>query len=110
MHEEKIMKLNQIDEVILVINAGSSSIKFSLFLSSLTLIYRGEIECIFDAPQITVSNAKQVQIVKESILSSGYESALSYLFEWIAQLPADYLIKAVGHRVVHGGNFLIIRS
>ncbi|KTC79525.1 Acetate kinase (Acetokinase) [Legionella cherrii] len=99
------MKLNQTDEVILVINAGSSSIKFSLFLSSLTLIYRGEIESIFDVPQITVSNAKQVQIVKKSILSSGYESALSYLFEWIAQLPTHYILKAVGHRVVHGGNF-----
>ncbi|CAM2761684.1 Acetate kinase (Acetokinase) [Legionella steigerwaltii] len=99
------MKLNQLDEVILVINAGSSSIKFSLFISSLTLIYHGEIESIFDNPQITVSNAKHEQIVKKSISSSGYESLLSYLFEWIAHLPTHYILKAVGHRVVHGGRF-----
>lgn len=99
------MKLNQFDETILVINAGSSSIKFSLFISSLTLIYHGEIESIFDNPQITISNEKHEQIAKESVSSSGYESALSYLFEWIGRLPTRYVLKAVGHRVVHGGRF-----
>ncbi len=99
------MKLNQFDEAILVINAGSSSIKFSLFISSLTLIYHGEIESIFDKPQITVSNEKHEQIARESISSLGYESALSYLFEWIGHLPTRYVLKAVGHRVVHGGRF-----
>ncbi|MCW8472168.1 acetate/propionate family kinase [Fluoribacter gormanii] len=99
------MKLKQFDEAILVINAGSSSIKFSLFISSLTLIYHGEIESILDNPKITVSNEKHEQVAKESISSPGYESALSYLFEWLKNLPTRYFLKAVGHRVVHGGHF-----
>ncbi|KTC90276.1 acetate/propionate family kinase [Fluoribacter dumoffii] len=99
------MKSNHANEVLLVINAGSSSIKFSLFISSLTLIYHGEIESIFDNPQITVSNAQQKQIVKKSIPSTGYDAALNYLFDWIQHLPSRYILKGVGHRVVHGGRF-----
>ncbi|WP_454783700.1 acetate/propionate family kinase [Legionella sp. WA2024007413] len=99
------MKSEQFDEAVLVINAGSSSIKFSLFISSLTIIYHGEIESIFKHPQITISNAQQEQIANTSISSPGYESALRFLFEWIKHLPTRYILKAVGHRVVHGGRF-----
>ncbi|MBI2786085.1 MAG: acetate/propionate family kinase, partial [Legionella longbeachae] len=73
--------------------------------SSLTLIYHGEIENIFDRPKIRISNVKQGQWVNETISSSGYEAALSYLFDWLEHLPKSYILKAVGHRVVHGGTF-----
>jgi acetate kinase len=94
------------DEVILVINAGSSSIKFSLFTSrTLTLIYHGEIESIPETPQLTVFNAKHIQILKQSIALLGYESVLHKLFDWLEHLPDRVTLKAVGHRVVHGGTY-----
>lgn len=93
------------DEVILVINAGSSSIKFSLFAcKTLTLIYHGAIENITEKPQMTILNAQHRQIVKHPIAAVGYEAGLNNLFEWLEKLP-DLTLKAVGHRVVHGGTY-----
>jgi acetate kinase len=106
LYEEKMMRLNNMDEAILVINAGSSSIKFSLFSCvALTLMYHGEVENILEMPELTVFNEHHNQIIKESISSPGYESALSTLFNWLEHLAIPFALKAVGHRVVHGGAY-----
>lgn len=96
------------NKVILVINAGSSSIKFSLFtLKALTLIYHGEIENISEKPQLTIYNKKHSQIAKQSISSAGYESALRKLFDWLLHLEEPITLHSVGHRVVHGGTYFL---
>ncbi|MFI4919656.1 MAG: acetate/propionate family kinase [Legionellales bacterium] len=106
MYAEKTLRLNNMDEVILIINAGSSSIKFSLFSHvALTLIYHGEVKHMIEKPELTVFNAQRSQIVKESIPAPGYESALSTLFNWLENAPGYFVLKAVGHRVVHGGTY-----
>ena len=48
------------DEVILVINSGSSSIKFSVFAyqQKLNLLYHGEIESISESPCLTIFQCK----------------------------------------------------
>jgi acetate kinase len=94
-------------EVILVINSGSSSIKFSIFScqKGLTLVYHGEIEGIFDTPCLTIFNASHVQIIKQDIASKGHEAGLKTLFNWFENLSNPMTLKAVGHRVVHGGMF-----
>ena len=124
MREEKTLESNNMEEMILVINAGSSSIKFSLFAgTALALMYHGEIESIAETPQqspqqsktqqvlthaqITIFNAEHQQILKQSIPSPGYESAFRQLFSWLESLPQQTTLKAVGHRVVHGGTFFI---
>jgi acetate kinase len=95
------------DEVILVINSGSSSIKFSLFVcqQELNLLYHGEIESIFKTPCLTIFNASHVQIVKQNISSNGHEAGLRAFFNWFGNLPDSMTLKAVGHRVVHGGKY-----
>lgn len=95
------------DNVILVINSGSSSIKFSLFIdrSDLHLLYHGEIEDILESPYITIFNTSHAQILKKHIPSKGNEAGLRTLFNWLEQLSDSLILKAVGHRVVHGGRF-----
>ena len=95
------------NEVILVINSGSSSIKFSIFVcqQKLNLLYHGEIESISDAPCLTIFNANHTQIVKQNISSKGTEAGLQAFFNWFEHLSDSMKLKAVGHRVVHGGTY-----
>ncbi|MFA6303179.1 MAG: acetate/propionate family kinase [Legionella sp.] len=91
--------------VLLVINSGSSSIKFSLysFTQELNLIYHGEIDDLFKSPYLTVFDAQHTAIVKQKIVSQGYEAGLKAFFDWFEQFADSMTLKAVGHRVVHGG-------
>ena len=94
------------NEVILVLNTGSSSIKFALFThTSMTLIYRGKIEAISENPQFIVLDSHHRQLLKEPIESSGYKPAVQHLFAWLDQLTERITLKTVGHRVVHGGTY-----
>lgn len=96
------------DEVILVINSGSSSIKFSLFSiyeARLDLLYHGQIEELYESPAIKIFNATHAQIVKQIIPAQGHEAGLKAFFNWFEHLSNPVTLKAVGHRVVHGGKF-----
>jgi acetate kinase len=94
----------------LVLNAGSSSIKFTIFdyrTGTLDVRYEGQIEGIGTSPHFLVANGAG-QPVHESRwanppLARGHAYALERLAAWLdPQLPEDGLI-GVGHRVVHGG-------
>lgn len=94
------------NKALLIINAGSSSIKFALYdNTSLEIIYHGEIESICENASIVILNEGQQQVMKQSISPSGYERALRVLFDWIKQLHERIELIAAGHRVVHGGSF-----
>ncbi len=94
-------------DVILVINSGSSSIKFAIFIDNneLKLLYHGEIESLFKAPILTILNAQEEQLIKQKIPSKGHEAGLRMFFDWLTHLSSPVTLKAVGHRVVHGGTF-----
>jgi acetate kinase len=62
------------NETILVINAGSSSIKFSL-------IFHGEIENVFSVPVLSIFDAKHKLIFKSSEIKSGYEPSIQAFFK-----------------------------
>ena len=93
------------NDVLLVINSGSSSIKFSLFTceKKLSILYHGAIEDLFDSPCFTVFDANHTQIIKQKSESQGHEVGLRALFDWFQQLSDSMTLTAVGHRVVHGG-------
>jgi acetate kinase len=107
------------NEAILVINSGSSSIKFSIFVNknnfviqknfdsqkSLDLLYHGIIDKIFDSPCLTIFNTDRIQILTQNISSTGHESGLRAIFAWLIGLDLPVTLTAVGHRVVHGGMF-----
>ncbi len=96
------------NKFILVINSGSSSIKFSLFTCSnqyLDLFYHGQIQDLYESPKISIFNSSHVQELNKSISGQGHEEGLKILFHWLEHLPHSITLQAVGHRVVHGGTF-----
>jgi acetate kinase len=93
---------------ILVLNAGSSSLKFALYnaAASLTETLRGEIENLDSTPHF-VAHDKAGLLLAERRWSPGeppeFGAVLAALLQFIDdQLHGDPLI-AVGHRVVMGG-------
>lgn len=96
-------------DAIVVLNAGSSSIKFSLFGlegESLDLVFRGQAEGIYTAPRFMAKDALGNQIAEKTWSQDqriGHEGALGHLVEFLRAHLEKYRPIAIGHRVVHGG-------
>jgi acetate kinase len=94
---------------ILVLNAGSSSIKFTLYDQSgerLKRRYDGQIEGIGTAPRFVAKDAGRAVVVDrrwEERGGDGHAEALEQLGGWLMPLLSDTRLAGVGHRVVHGG-------
>jgi acetate kinase len=93
---------------ILVLNAGSSSLKFSVFRDAqpLPLVLRGRVEALFSHPRFVAHDA-QGRILGEKQWDDaplGHSGAVEFLFQWGRSGPlAEHRVVAAGHRVVHGG-------
>jgi acetate kinase len=96
-------------DAIAVLNAGSSSFKFSLFADStrgLALVSRGQAEGLYTAPRFVAKDAAGAIIDEESWgdgVSLGHAGALDYLVSFLRKRLTDHRLVGVGHRVVHGG-------
>ncbi|MGB7920738.1 MAG: acetate/propionate family kinase [Desulfobacterales bacterium] len=96
-------------DAIVVLNAGSSSIKFSLFVErgeTLEPDVRGQIEGLYTEPRF-VAKAPDGTVKAEKSwpdgLKLGHDGALDHLVDHLrSELAGDRLI-GIGHRVVHGG-------
>jgi len=94
---------------IAVINAGSSSVKFSVFVESsadLRLQVRGQIEGLFTSPHFVAKDAAGAVIGEESWGEGqrlGHDGALDFLIEFMRAHGGGTTLAGVGHRVVHGG-------
>jgi acetate kinase len=97
-------------DAILVLNAGSSSIKFSLFADErdeLALVAGGQMAAIHTAPQFVARDASGGKVAEKrwpAQTKLGHEAALAHIVEWLKTTHGErYRLAAVGHRVVHGG-------
>jgi acetate kinase len=96
-------------EAIAVLNAGSSSIKFSLFVmcdSQAELVVRGQAEGIFTAPRFTAKDGEGAVVAQKSWPEGtklGHAGALEHLLGYIRSEFSGHRLLGVGHRVVHGG-------
>ena len=95
-------------DAIVVLNAGSSSIKFSLFLArgaELALDVRGQIEGLYTAPRFVAKGRDGAQRSEKSWppgTKLGHDAALRHLLDFLQTELADDRLVGVGHRVVHG--------
>ncbi len=97
-------------DAILVLNAGSSSIKFSLFSGAERpepdgVICEGGCEGIGDELQAQAKDQAGHLIVNERLSGeSSHERALSWLLDFLEKNFPEHSLLAVGHRIVHGGS------
>jgi acetate kinase len=95
-------------DALVVLNAGSSSIKFSLYAiegTTLALDVRGQIEGLTEKPQFVARNAAGAVVGQRAWAASTLDhiGATAYLLHFIEHDLARHRVAAVGHRVVHGG-------
>jgi acetate kinase len=96
-------------DAILVLNAGSSSIKFSLFLQQggeLAPRLSGLLEGLYTAPHFTAKDAQGASLGEKKWGEGarlGHDGAIAHLVEFLDAQRAGHRLVAVGHRVVHGG-------
>lgn len=93
------------NEVIAVLNAGSSSIKFALYESGFSLLFRGQVEQIGLSPRLRVVDVDGTQIEERSWPTQGFDhrAATREILQMTVALKQGAPVAGVGHRVVHGG-------
>ncbi len=91
---------------VLVLNAGSSSIKFELFGvhdGAPVSRFTGQVEGIGAAPRFTAKDASGARVAERRWDGGGapanHRGALGVIIDWLG----DRRVAAIGHRVVHGG-------
>ncbi len=97
--------------ILLVLNAGSSSIKFAGFgigaEGGLEPAWRGELDGIGARPRFVARDASGAVLVAREVDSRtgalDHEEALATILAWIDARTAGAVLVAAGHRVVHGG-------
>ena len=94
----------------LVLNAGSSSLKFCVFKRPETLQWqldaKGQIEGIGTAPRLSVKDGAGTRIADDRLdatVSDG-SKAVDALAAWLHAKYHGGKVLGVGHRVVHGGS------
>ena len=96
-------------DAIVVVNAGSSSLKFSLFMvraSDLALDVRGQIEGLYTAPKFVAKDPSDQTVAARSWgegVKLGHDGAVDHLSGFLQEQLGDDRLVAMGHRVVHGG-------
>ena len=96
-------------DAILVLNAGSSSLKFSAFgaeRGGREVLARGQVEGIGTAPHFILRSSRG-ETIEEQTPPGGaafdHEHALGVVLERLRERFGGTRLVAVGHRVVHGG-------
>jgi len=96
-------------DAIVVVNAGSSTVKFSLFrvrAGDLALEVRGQVEGLSGSPRFVAKDSAGQTVAERSWgegVTLGHEAAVQHVREFLRTHLADEALLGVGHRVVHGG-------
>ena len=96
-------------DTILVVNAGSSSLKFQAFEVSapeqLTCVVKGQLDGIGTRPRLRAGKSDGQHLIDQNYDATQVKdlpAAIGTAGDWLRTLPGLNLV-AVGHRVVHGG-------
>ena len=93
---------------LLILNAGSSSLKFALYqagsANDLRVLHRGVIEEIGRDARFRMLHAPEADgLLDQTVPAADHEQALRHLLDWLDTRHPDLSLRAAGHRVVHGG-------
>lgn len=95
---------------LLVLNAGSSSLKFQVFdlkERALAMVLRGQIEGIPRSPRLVVKDSSGAPATSRQLSDAegrDHAACMVFLASWLRREgAAGFRLAAVGHRVSHGG-------
>ncbi len=99
------------NKYLLVINAGSSSIKFTVYqkdvsTGQLVTDAAGQIDGIGSQPGFMVRSAEGVSLMERMLSDDethNHTEAINIILSWLWEYFGNGTLLAVGHRVVHGG-------
>jgi acetate kinase len=98
-----------VDDYALVLNAGSSSLKFCVYrrapAEAWGLAARGQIEGIGTSPRLSAKDDAGAKLVDQALDAAVRDgrAALEALAAWLRSRWGGARVLGVGHRVVHGG-------
>ena len=96
------------DDYALVLNAGSSSLKFSVFQrpegEGWRLEARGQIEGIGVSPRLSVKDSNNETLANQDVDVRDGQQAVDTLAAWLKSKYGGSRVLGIGHRVVHGGS------
>jgi acetate kinase len=96
------------EQILLTLNAGSSSVKFAVFAATaqLPLLASGQVEGIGAWAQLIVRRARTpCETVHQPLdaQAQDHAGALHAILDWLNRHHAGQTVVTVSHRVVHGG-------
>jgi acetate kinase len=96
------------DDYALVLNAGSSSLKFNVFQrpvgSEWRLASRGQIDGIGTSSRLSVKDDQGKSLANQDVVVKDGSEAIAALAAWLRSNYQGARVLGVGHRVVHGGS------
>lgn len=94
-------------DAILVLNVGSSSIKFALHRFDTTeFLFRGHIERVGAGDASVKASGPRSELIEGMQPPgdvSGHDALMQWLLRTLSERVPDIAVRAAGHRVVHGG-------
>ena len=96
------------EDFALVLNSGSSSLKFCTFErpegENWRMEVRGQIEGIGTSPRLSARDANGMKLADDSLAFRDGREAVDALATWLRKKYGGSRVLGVGHRVVHGGS------
>ncbi len=113
------LRTARMSDLVLTINAGSSSIKFALFAGDgdwFTPAVQGQVDGLGVGRGLSTSfrirdghgrSLHEGSISGQGSAAPTHLEAMAAVLAWLAQAEPDGRVAAVGHRIVHGGSFFL---
>jgi acetate kinase len=103
-------------QTVLTINAGSSSLKATLFLTGPVQeqpIVQIKLGNLLGHTRLSIKDADGNTLVEDHLdlncrEDERHHAALDFVLNWIAENKSHYRITAFGHRIVHGGKHFLM--
>ncbi len=94
-------------DYVLALNAGSSSLKFGLYElaegNRPSMRWHGQIERLGDAPRLLAQSAGGRSVDRPLTNAKSHDEAIQAFLDMAQEYLPNINIRAIGHRVVHGG-------